>query len=264
MRMRSLLIKYGFSADPSLRSQSSRKQRKSVSTAMAYTSKKALAMKKVPMVWSDTRHLTTEDEEGSHSYASHHHHLADEQQELLRNYCNWKRETSTFLSIPVDELQELFKAPEAAAAATKQCPYDLAVCLFLHLVINIFQNDSDHAHNGNDEGPKGQRPCVVPARRGVLQNKHGDDKTKNQRTNNNIYLKVRPRLMLTANVGTLDLSNTQYQEAKAPASTISPKADTKNMDQKSANKLGEENCHHTEQSQEDELQDVWHDREEER
>ena len=43
--------------------------------------------------------------------------------------------------------------------------------------------------------------------------------------------------MVTAKVGTLDLSNTQYQEAKAPANTISLKADTKNMDQKSANKL---------------------------
>lgn len=134
-------------------------------------------------VWPETRHLTTEDEEGSHSYASHHHHFADKQQEVCHlvqyNHPHYvthdEREGvlgrytevlpvdgTVHIGIPVDELEELFKAPETAAATTKQCPYDLAVCLLFHLVVNILQDDSDHANNGNDEGPEGQRPCVVP------------------------------------------------------------------------------------------------------
>ena len=44
--------------------------------------------------------------------------------------------------------------------------------------------------------------------------------------------------MVTGRVGTsLDLLKAQYQEAKAPAKTISPKAETKNMDQNRANTL---------------------------
>lgn len=53
--------------------------------------------------------------------------------------------------LPVNKLEEPLKAPQAAAAAAEQCPDYLAVGLLLHLAVDVFQDDSDHSYNGNDE-----------------------------------------------------------------------------------------------------------------
>lgn len=52
------------------------------------------------------------------------------------------------------------------------------------------------------------------------------------------YLRVRPRLDMTGNIGrSLLLLKLQYQDENAPARTISPSADVKNRHQKRANTL---------------------------
>lgn len=69
---------------------------------------------------------------------------------------------STQFFSPVNKLEELFKAPEAAAAAAENRLGYPAVSFLAHLVVNVLQDDSDHSYNGNDERTKCQSPCVVP------------------------------------------------------------------------------------------------------
>jgi hypothetical protein len=124
---------------------------------------------------------------------------------------------------PVDELHEFLQTPEAALAEAEDDLHDRVVgAPLLKLVLHVLQHHSDHLDYCDDQRSKGEGPQVVPGTGESWEESH---------------LKVLPKLERMGMEGTSDLWRTQYQEEKAPASTISPRAETKQRPQNSMNTL---------------------------
>ena len=116
--------------------------------------------------------------------------------------------------------------------------------VLFHFLFNILYHDSYHPYDGNDKGSESKCSKMVTYNseiqllKLVMSNietiEAGYYSWQKLITNCINYL---PKLDMRGRVGTSFLSNVQYQEAKAPANTISPIAEKKNSIHNNPKKL---------------------------
>lgn len=67
------------------------------------------------------------------------------------------------VGVAVHELEELFKAPEAAPAAAQNASSKAVVRVFLQFVVEPLKEHANHTADGNHQGAKSQSSQVIPA-----------------------------------------------------------------------------------------------------